>query len=84
MERAPSRVEQTLKVREWIATGRARRLRQAAGMSQADAARDCEVDQASVMRWERGDVTPRGRNVGAYYRLLAHLEAAVGTTVQIG
>lgn len=81
MERALSRVEQTLKVQEWIATGRARQLREAAGLSRTTVARDCQVDQQTVMRWERQMASPQGENIGAYYRVLARLEDAFGHTV---
>lgn len=80
MEQTPSLVEQTLKVREWIATGRARELRELAGLSRAAVGRDCEVDQQTVMRWERGTI-PQGRNISAYYRLLARLESTTGRAV---
>lgn len=81
MEQVPSRVEQTLKVREWIATGRARQLREAAGMSQGEVARDCNVDQQTVMRWEGRAARPRGGNLTAYYKVVARLEDAIGHTV---
>lgn len=81
MAKTLTETDQALKVRQWIATGRARKLRHAAGLSMAAAGRDCEVEAASILRWERGDRAPRGRNVGAYFRLLTRLEQAIGHTI---
>lgn len=60
-------------LREWIATGYARDLRVAAGLSQALVAHDCEVTASTVHRWERGNRSPSGRNVVAYHSFLTRL-----------
>lgn len=65
--------ERAVELRTWIATGQARCLRIAAGLSQAQVAHDCEVSASAVHRWERGNRLPRGRNVLAYHRFLARL-----------
>lgn len=65
--------ERAMQVREWIETGQARQLREAAGLSQALAAQDCEVTQGAIVRWEKGKRMPRGRNVLAYHRFLFRL-----------
>lgn len=62
-----------MQLREWIDTGRARELRVNAGLSLDDLARDCQVTASCVMRWERGQRQPRGRNRGAYHRCLKRL-----------
>lgn len=62
---------------ELIATGRARELRELAGLTLVAAAKKCGgVHPAAVLRWERSDRRPMGRNVGAYLRFLRRLEAA--------
>jgi DNA-binding transcriptional regulator YiaG len=81
MNEEPSRVEQTLKIQEWIATGRARKIREAAGLSRTDIAQDCLVDQQTVGRWEWRKAKPQGAHITAYYRVLCRLEDAVGHTI---
>lgn len=76
MKRTNTLTQRTMQVRKWINTGEARRLRVILGISQAAAARDCEVDATAISRWENAERMPRGRNVSAYYRFLARLEAA--------
>jgi DNA-binding transcriptional regulator YiaG len=65
--------DRAMQLREWIETGRARQLREAAGVSQAVAAQDCEVTQGAVVRWEKGTRMPRGRNIIAYHQFLIRL-----------
>ena len=69
----------SLRLRKLISSGRARELRTTAGDTLAAAGRIVEVDPAAVLHWERGRM-PRGRNVRAYYRYLARLEAAAQGT----
>jgi len=71
-----SLTDRTLQVRAWITTGEARQLREAAGLSQSVVAQDCEVTQGAVLRWEKNERMPRGRNLVAYHRFLAQLKAA--------
>ncbi|MFD1147871.1 helix-turn-helix domain-containing protein [Saccharothrix hoggarensis] len=68
-----SRAERSAELQTWIRTGRARRLRVDAGLSQALVAQDCEVSASTVHRWEAGSRLPRGRNMLAYHSFLAHL-----------
>lgn len=72
-----SRTEQLVQLREWITTGQARRLREAAGVSQTVAAVDCEVTPGAILRWETGTRTPQGRNIAAYHRFLTGLAGRV-------
>lgn len=60
---------------EWIDSGDARRWRVNRGLSLTESATSCDVTSAAVLRWERGERRPRGRNVAAYYRFLAKLAA---------
>lgn len=71
-----SLADQTLRVRELIATGEAPRRRIAAGLSLERAARDIGVCTASVFRWERQERQPQGRNLAAYYEFLMRLDGA--------
>lgn len=65
--------DRAIQVREWIETGRARELREAAGVTQAIAAQDCEVTPGAIVRWEKGARMPRGRNLLAYHSFLFRL-----------
>lgn len=67
--------DRVLEVCEWIETGRARELRERAGLTQKEVAESCEVTQAAVFRWERNERRPRGRNALAYHRVLSRLAA---------
>lgn len=73
--RRPTVADESLVLHKWITSGRARELRLGAGLSLAAVAADCEVAPAAVLRWERGERTPRGRNVGVYFRFLSRLAA---------
>jgi helix-turn-helix protein len=66
--------ERSRRVREWIESGKARDLRVSAALSLAAAGRDVEVGPDTILRWERGDHVPRGRNVMAYYTFLHRLD----------
>jgi transcriptional regulator with XRE-family HTH domain len=72
--RAPT-VDESHALKTWITTGQARQMRLDAGLTLAAIAEDCEVDPAAVLRWERGDHTPRGRNAAVYFRFLSRLAA---------
>lgn len=54
---------------------RARRIREAAGVSQHRLAAELNVTRATVARWESGDRTPRGSNLVAYEKILRRLAA---------
>ncbi|MFE9601972.1 helix-turn-helix domain-containing protein [Streptomyces hokutonensis] len=59
----------------WIESGRARELRVNSGITQSEMARTCEVTQAAVLRWERNERRPRGRNAITYHKALSRLAA---------
>jgi transcriptional regulator with XRE-family HTH domain len=67
--------EKALQICEWTETGQAKEWRVLAGLSLRESADSCEVTSAAILRWERGERRPRGRNVGAYYKLLSRLAA---------
>jgi DNA-binding transcriptional regulator YiaG len=75
--------DRAMQVRDWIQTGQARAIREAAGVSQATAAQDCEVTQGAIVRWEHGTRMPRGRNVLAYHRFLSRLVEQAHTSEEL-
>lgn len=60
-------------VRAAVMSGKAREVRQAANISQAEAARAIGVSAAAVSRWECGRRLPTGPHALRYARLLAAL-----------
>lgn len=66
-----------IEVRDAAQSGRARRLRLAAGLAQADIAGAIGVTPAAVTRWEAGDRRPHGAPAVAYAQLLRHLATEI-------
>jgi DNA-binding transcriptional regulator YiaG len=66
-----------MRVRSLAANGEARSLRQRARLSLADIGAACDVDQATVWRWEMGTRRPRGEPALKYARLLEELERSL-------
>lgn len=62
-------------LREWIATGMARELREGAGLSRLHVANELGTWPSTVARWESAERLPRGRHAHDYYTLLARLAA---------
>jgi len=65
-------------VRSWLRSGRARAIRQRAGISQAEVARAVGTDHAQISRWESGVYAPaRGSalKLGRLYDRLERLAA---------
>ena len=54
-----------------------RRLRQNARLTFREMGRALHVDPMTVLRWEKGTVSPRPEHAAAYGRLLAALEEAL-------
>jgi len=69
---------QLAKVRAAAKTGSARRVRQAAGITQPEIAADVRVSAAAISRWEAGARAPRGAAALRYLRVLEQLSAATG------
>lgn len=70
------RVEQAVdlaRYRHIVASGDARDIRRAAGLSLSEVAGAVGVTKAAVIRWERGESVPRERHAVAYGRLLEQL-----------
>lgn len=57
-----------------------RLLRARLGLSQAEVAQVCSVQDRAVRRWESGDRTPGEEHVAALLRLLAQQDRAVSET----
>jgi transcriptional regulator with XRE-family HTH domain len=65
-----------VEVRSLCASGEARRLREAAGLSLADIAVDARTTPTNVSRWERGERIPRGEAARRYARTLRKINDA--------
>jgi hypothetical protein len=63
-------------LRDWLASGRAREIRLAAGLTLADMAGQLGAGLSGVSRWERGLAAPADASMeAAYHDLLARLAA---------
>ena len=56
-----------------VASGAARSLREGAGLTASDLARELKVSPSAVSRWERGMRRPQGAVCRRYVRLLRRL-----------
>lgn len=65
--------ERLAEVREMCASGRARRIRQAAKLSLSEVAEDLGVTFVTISRWELGKRSPRGEAALQYLDLLQRL-----------
>lgn len=75
MNQAP--ILRLMGIRAAVASGEARRLREAAHLSIGEVARACGVDQSTVWRWERGNRSPRGASALRYADLIDSLRQSV-------
>ena len=66
-------IDDLASLRGLIESGRARQLRENAGISESNMARELEVTQAALSRWETGQRTPQGANARRYARALRRL-----------
>ena len=65
------------KLREMLSSGEAQRIRTKAGVSRGEAARACQVQENTVMRWETGRKRPLTRRALGYLRLVEMLSEAM-------
>jgi DNA-binding transcriptional regulator YiaG len=65
---------QLAEVRTLCAIGRARAIREDAGLTLADLARDVHVSTSTIARWETAEARPTGAVALSYLRLLRRLE----------
>jgi DNA-binding transcriptional regulator YiaG len=70
-------VQHLAEARALLASGEARRIREAARLSLTDVAGAVGADYSSVGRWERGERVPRGPAAIKYARLLTRLRTQV-------
>jgi DNA-binding transcriptional regulator YiaG len=66
--------ERLAKVRRLIASGQAKELRIAGGLSLSEAGAPVPADASTVWRWENGKRMPRGDAALRYLRVLEMLE----------
>lgn len=70
-------LELLIEVRQAIASGRAARLRELAGLSQQEVAELVGVTPAAISRWEADDRRPTGGRAIAYARVLRRIAERV-------
>jgi transcriptional regulator with XRE-family HTH domain len=68
-------VQQVAWVRRLARNGNARVIREGAGLSASEIARELGVSPAAVSRWERGERSPRGKAAEEWAALLRRLSA---------
>lgn len=70
-------VSEIARVRAMLRSGRAREIREHAGLSVPEVADALNLNPSTVARWERGERVPRGSSAIAYAELLRELAGAV-------
>ena len=65
------------RARELFRSGRAKTIRERAGLNVSEMARATNVNVSTVARWEAGQRSPRGEAAKRYARLLRELSEAV-------
>lgn len=68
--------------RDLLLPPRGQRIREGAGLTQAELATSLGVSDAAVSRWERGLRRPRGETLVAYVEALLRLERATTSQAQ--
>lgn len=71
-------VDRFLELRTWLRSGRAREIREAAGLTRPMVAEELKVTKQSVMNWELGKCLPQRAQAHRYHQLLERLAAHVG------
>ena len=71
----PSAIDELLDLPGLLENGRARQLRERAGLSTVALARQLDVSPSAVTKWELGMRLPKGANARKYARLLSRLAA---------
>ena len=72
----PSELEELARVRRLVASGAAQTIRIGSGISLRELGRTVGVGPATILRWERGDRSPKGERALAYGRALDDLAKA--------
>ena len=73
-------VQQVAEARQFIASGEARRLREALDLSLVDVAPSVIADPSAIGRWERGERIPRGPAAVKYVRFLRRIHSQLEAT----
>ncbi len=73
MKQVQISVEDLAEVRQLVANGEAKRIRTEARVKRSEIARQLEVSEPAVARWEAGERMPTGRPAIEYLRILRHL-----------
>jgi DNA-binding transcriptional regulator YiaG len=71
---ATERVELLMWLRQSMKDGRARKIRESAGLSYSEAAGPAGIEVSTLYRWEKGLHRPRGAAAVEYARLLRYLQ----------
>lgn len=72
-----SPADRAAEVHAWLRSGRAREIREHAGVSRALIAQSVNVSEPTVWRWETCQRLPIGRNAVELHRLLSRLAGKV-------
>jgi DNA-binding transcriptional regulator YiaG len=73
-------VKRLAEARALVASGEARRIREAARLSLVNVAGAVGADPSAIGRWERGERTPRGPAALKYAQLLTRLQTELEAT----
>lgn len=76
-----SELERIQELKDWISTGRAREIREQAGLSQEAVCRALGFNSNSVLRWESKKHFPHPRNAVAYHEFLEQLADSAASTL---
>lgn len=68
-----SQLREVVAARQLARSGAARVLRESRGLSLADLAKAVGVSAVTVLRWERGENSPRSEHASRYGRILEEL-----------
>jgi DNA-binding transcriptional regulator YiaG len=66
-------LDELSRLRSFLQTGEARRIRERAGLSLGEVARGLGVSPSTLHRWEGGKRSPRGEAALRYWQLLRRL-----------
>jgi DNA-binding transcriptional regulator YiaG len=72
-----SETSDLIELSRYIRTGRARSIRESAGIAAESIAADLGVSAATVRRWETGDVTPARTHALGWLKLLRAIDASL-------
>lgn len=76
-------IERLTEARALVASGEARRIRLAAGLSLLEVGAPVGVDPSTIGRWERRERMPRGRAAIRYAQVLRRLQAQVNASSEM-